>query len=517
VHPYANEGSYAIGVKITDDGGSSTSATSTATVADAALTAAGVIVSATEGTSTGNATVATFTDANPNATASDFAAAINWGDGTTSTGTISANGNGGFAVTGVHTYVDEGKYTVGVKITDDGGSTANTTSTATVADADVQTGQGTNLAANVNQLLANVVVASFKDTYVGNVASDFTATINWGDGTSTAGAVSGGNGAFTVSGSHAYAKVSEDVVTVTLADDALGTATATAISSALIGAPPDGFVPGIPGQSAGFWAQHLLDWNGIANDDPKASNLVASGVLSSTDVLYTLPTHGLDLDGSPQSNPYYGQLGGLLGDANGDGRTDNGETTLFIPLAAAQQLINSSDSSLDARQILMKQAITAQLNIDNGDKDPGLYPGQSAGHDLIEEAVKWLTGQAPFTYSDGRTGNVDTNHDGILEINGLGSSGIEYNTTLAAFSSPALASSEQAWQAYVDPIHSPPQTGDIMVNGQDVKNALQAFNLNQLITSMAGFHVGWNNNGTVNDVHANTADTFLDRACGQSR
>jgi hypothetical protein len=171
---------------------------------------------------------------------------------------------------------------------------------------------------------------------------------------------------------------------------------------------------------------------------------------------------------------------------------------------SAEQLINSSDSELDARQILIKQAIAAQLTIDNGDRDPGFYPGMSAGHDLIDEGVKWLTGQAPFTHADGSSGNVDTNHDGILEIKGLSTSGIEYSTRTAAFTSPALSTNQQARQSYVDPVHSPPQTGDIMVSGQDLKNALAAFNLDQLVTSMAGFQFGWNSNGTVIDTALNT-------------
>ena len=54
-------------------------------------------------------TVATFTDANPNATVSDFTATITWGDGSTSAGTVVATGNG-FAVNGAHTYADEGSY-----------------------------------------------------------------------------------------------------------------------------------------------------------------------------------------------------------------------------------------------------------------------------------------------------------------------------------------------------------------------------------------------------------------------
>src|SRR5579884_1687761 len=48
---------------------------------------------------------------------------INWGDGTTSSGTVSG-GNGAFTVTGSHTYADEGAYHLSVLIQDDGGASA---------------------------------------------------------------------------------------------------------------------------------------------------------------------------------------------------------------------------------------------------------------------------------------------------------------------------------------------------------------------------------------------------------
>jgi hypothetical protein len=508
-HTYADEGSFPISVSISDKGGSTTTATASASIGDAALTAGTpVFVTGTEGQPTSSTTVvASFTDANTSAASSDFTAIINWGDGKpATTGTVSGS-NGSFTVTGGHTYADEGSFPISVSISDKGGSTTTATASATVADADVLSGQGVTINASPNQALSNVVVANFADTYAGAGAGDFIATINWGDGTTTAGFVSGGNGSFAVSGTHTYTSVGQDTVQVTLADDAPGTAMATAFSTVNVQSQTQ-FIAAIAGLSAGFWAQHLLDWNGATGDDRKASNLVASGVLSSTDVLFGLPTHGLDLDGTPTSNPYYGQVGVLLGDANADGKTDNGETTLFVPLTAAQQIVNSSVASQDTRQILMRQAIAAQLNIDNGNPDPGLYPGQSAGHDLIDEAVKWLRGLAPFSYADGTSGNVDSNHDGILEISGLSKSGVEYDTAAAAFTSPALSSSKQAWQSYVDPINAPPHSGDLMVNGQDIKNALEAFDVDQLVTSLASFMAGWNSNGTVSDVTANTGDNF---------
>ncbi|MBV8912619.1 MAG: hypothetical protein JOZ05_06230, partial [Acetobacteraceae bacterium] len=54
-------------------------------------------------------------------------------------------------------------------------------------------------------LAAGTVVASFTDSNAADPASGFTATITWGDGTSSAGTVAGANGAFTVTAGHTYA------------------------------------------------------------------------------------------------------------------------------------------------------------------------------------------------------------------------------------------------------------------------------------------------------------------------
>ena len=61
------------------------------------------------------ATVAAFSGTDSNA--DDYYAAIYWGDGTESIGTISANGAGGFNVSGSHSYAEAGTYLVEVPIT----------------------------------------------------------------------------------------------------------------------------------------------------------------------------------------------------------------------------------------------------------------------------------------------------------------------------------------------------------------------------------------------------------------
>ncbi|HEY0553643.1 MAG TPA: hypothetical protein VGG20_05215, partial [Thermoanaerobaculia bacterium] len=105
--------------------------------------------------------------------------------------------------------------------------------TATVTEADVLAGTPVSFAAQT-AIPFNGAVATFTDANTTNVASDFTAVIDWGDGHTSAGTVSGGGGTFTVSGTHTYAASGHFTVTVTLTDDAPGTATATVASSAAV-------------------------------------------------------------------------------------------------------------------------------------------------------------------------------------------------------------------------------------------------------------------------------------------
>jgi hypothetical protein len=102
---------------------------------------------------------------------------------------------------------------------------ANTTGATldlSAGEGDGLTGQGLTMTPDAGQAL---VAATFGDDDTAASAGDLSATIDWGDGATTVGTVSGGNGTFTVNGLHSYAAPAPVTVTVTLADNPPGAAT----------------------------------------------------------------------------------------------------------------------------------------------------------------------------------------------------------------------------------------------------------------------------------------------------
>ncbi|MDR3633479.1 MAG: Ig-like domain-containing protein, partial [Isosphaeraceae bacterium] len=232
-HTYTEEGTYLPIVTVDDtNGGASGQATDTATIADAPLSPIAATFSSTEG-ATFTGLVANFTDASPFGAVSDFTATIKWGDGTTSTGTVKKASLGTFGVTGTHQYNEEGTYNVSVVVKDDGGSTTTVASTAQIADAPL-TPNTASIAAVEGQLIpATTTVATFIDAYTAAPLSDFSATINWGDGVTTVGTITSlGAGRFSVAGGTIYPESGVYAVTVAISDR--GGSTTTALSSATI-------------------------------------------------------------------------------------------------------------------------------------------------------------------------------------------------------------------------------------------------------------------------------------------
>jgi hypothetical protein len=114
--------------------------------------------------------VSRFTDTDPNGTASDYTANIEWGDGSRSQGTVANGASGGFTLSGQHTYAGAGSHIVIASVTDLGGASHTTRFTVTVAarptatavscsPASVVVGRPTTCTATVSDTLAAVASA----------------------------------------------------------------------------------------------------------------------------------------------------------------------------------------------------------------------------------------------------------------------------------------------------------------------------------------------------------------------
>ncbi len=217
--------------------------------------------------------VATFTEPDASAPASQYSATIDWGDGGTSPGTVTGPPGGPFTVSGSHTYIEEGSYPVKVTITDNVNSsnTTTATSTATVADAPLTASCATP---TVSTASFSGTVATFTDANPFAPVSDFTATIDWGDGSTSPGVVTGPTGGpFTVSGSHTYATLGSHTITVLVVDE--GGSTATAGPCTVLIFEPVPFVIGDGNSATGthvtFWGAQWWKLNTLSGGAAPAS------------------------------------------------------------------------------------------------------------------------------------------------------------------------------------------------------------------------------------------------------
>ncbi len=218
-HTYAEEGNDTITVTVSDSTTSTQmSGSQGESVTDATLTP----TNGSNATCTINVscsiTVGTFTDANPACPATDYSATINWGDGTSSTGTITNVSGCTYSVSGSHTYTTAGPHTVTASISDDGGSTAMVSITATVSAPISVSVDSVSFTEGISYSGA---IATFSDGTGASCANPpYSASIDWGDGTTTTGTISGTDSTLgcTVSGTHTYADESSPTITVTVSD-----------------------------------------------------------------------------------------------------------------------------------------------------------------------------------------------------------------------------------------------------------------------------------------------------------
>ena len=179
-----------------------------------------------------NVPVATFLD-NSGVPLSSYSPIINWGDGTTTGGTVVAGSDPGtFVILGSHTYINAGSYTLTVGVSNGRATLGPVSGTVTVADAPLQ-GFAQALNTETAAYITNGLVAVFTDTdSTQRSPSNYTATIIWNEGNgltfTSLGTISQLSGnTFTVVGSSPFSFPSGGLFTIQVVIRDFGGATVT--------------------------------------------------------------------------------------------------------------------------------------------------------------------------------------------------------------------------------------------------------------------------------------------------
>jgi len=280
-------------------------------ISDQAIAATATNISATEGKPF-SGTVATFTDTDTNATTADYSATVAWGDGSTSTGTVTGSA-GSFSVSGSHTYAEEGTDQVTVTITDADNPANSATAKPTAGVADAALTASPACSATFSHSYSGLTATFTDAASPSGTLSDFSASIDWGDGTSTAGTITGAGGSYSVSGSHTYASTGSFTITTTITDVGGKMATTTCATVGFSFAPGGGsFVisdhNAAVGSSVTFWG---AQW---AKDNTLSGRAAPRSFKGFTEDPRT-PTCGLDWSTDPGNStpPPSGPLPAFMG------------------------------------------------------------------------------------------------------------------------------------------------------------------------------------------------------------
>jgi large repetitive protein len=321
-HTYADTGSFTVNINAsTLDSGPTALTPGTATVVDATLTGStGITFKGTEGIATPATTlIGTFTDSDPGATVADFttgtgSVVVNWGDGsapqTLTAANLTANNsidNTVFSIDASHTYSDEGDYPVTIAATDTDGDTTTVSSTAIIVDAALTPANPQPTVTQVQPTNFPVpqfgtpaftgAVAYFTDAAgASGSAADFTASIDWGDGTASIGTIGAGPtgspvGTYTVSGAHTYAEMGTYPIQVLIVDT--GGSRLTVDNTATVSALPLAVTGGIdPSSDSGLSTGHANVTNVVQPTftGTVVSTLPSGATTPETDARVTLTT-----------------------------------------------------------------------------------------------------------------------------------------------------------------------------------------------------------------------------------
>ncbi|HEX2973802.1 MAG TPA: peptidylprolyl isomerase [Tepidisphaeraceae bacterium] len=197
-------------------------------------------------------TVGSFKDTDLKGQVEDFTASINWGDGSqVSTGTITKK-NGVFYVSGEYGYVAEGQYSANVTITHKASGAKQYLNgiRVSVADAPLKEVKPVSTIYAYPEAagkLTNEQLLTFMDTDPNGLSTDYTITIDWGDGSgydTTTGTIGGKiydsalkAYVFPVKGTHEYDETAVGPHTVRVWIVGKGGARASATLTAIVARP----------------------------------------------------------------------------------------------------------------------------------------------------------------------------------------------------------------------------------------------------------------------------------------
>ncbi len=216
-----------------------------------------------------------------------------------------------------HIYVEEGTYHGTLTATNGAGLSSSTPFTAEVVDAPL-IATGRNIVAS-NPVHATV--ASFSDTNppadAGQDPSEYSATIDWGDGNTTAGTIVPNGVDFNVDGTHTYsaADLGPQTLQIHICDVGGACADATSTLTVFEFLGNGGFVVGnqsaVPGASVTFWGaqwakQNSLSGGGAPNSFKGFGETTSSAPPACGGTFTTGPGNSANFDGQLPS--YMGVL-----------------------------------------------------------------------------------------------------------------------------------------------------------------------------------------------------------------
>ncbi len=351
-HVFADNGTYTVTLTVKDvlDAESTDTLEVVVSNADPSLSSSISSTAVAEGDTV--TVTASFSDAgfdNAALTQENFTATIDWGDGTTDTvvvaevpGSAGTDTTGSF--TGSHEYADNGSYTVIVKLADDdatpttGFDTDSFTVIVSNADPVLTATMSTTSPDETEEV---TVSASFTDPGFDSLSAgtveDFTATIDWGDGsaieTVTVTETPGGPGtdtSGTFGGSHAYADDGEYTVTVTVADDDADLTTGFDVAQFM--ATVANVDPTANGDLADVVEDGFVVVNVLSNDtDPAGANdpLTITSAADGASGTVVVSLDGLSLTYTPNPN-YFGSDEFTYEIGDGDGGTATATVTVTV-------------------------------------------------------------------------------------------------------------------------------------------------------------------------------------------